>query len=318
MSTTILSTVEPVIPLLRRVRIEGARVRDLARSLAASDMALPAWRGAVFPEADDDRAASVFCTANVINFSFWGAPKWAVTYGGAVYDGTFGLFAALRQAVEEGVPVTDGAYLRDITADDLAHILRGNGVIPMFGERLALLREAGRVLCERYDGSWPAFLKASEGSAVRLVERLTAEMPSFNDVARLDGHEVQFHKRAQLLPAMLCGRFGGRSYGAFRDMGALTIFADYKLPQMLRRCGVLVYEEGLARRVDACEELPSGSREEVEIRAASVWACELIRRACEAWVPGVTAAQVDAALWHAGQRKGPDDRPYHRTRTIFY
>lgn len=318
MSTTILSTVEPVIPLLRHVRIDEVCVRDLARSLAALDMALPAWRGAVFPETDGDRAASVFCTANVINFSFWGAPKWAVAYRGATYDGTFGLFAALRRAVEEGFPVTDGTYLRDLTADDLAHILRGNAVIPMFGERLALLREAGRALCERHGGSWLALLRASEGSAVRLAEMLTTEMPSFNDVAWLDGREVRFHKRAQLLPAMLCGRFGGQSYGAFRDIGALTVFADYKLPQMLRRCGALVYEEGLARRVDACEELPPASREEVEIRAAAVWTCELIRRACEESARGVTAAQIDAALWHAGQQKASDDRPYHRTRTIFY
>lgn len=313
----ILSTIEPIIPLLWHVRIDEARARDLALSLAASDTALPAWRGAVFPEADD-HAAPVFCTANVINFSFWGEPKWAVAYRGGTYDGTFGLFAALRRATEEDLPVTDGAYLRDLTARDLTHVLRGNAVIPMFEERLALLREAGRALCEKHDGSWMAFLKAAEGSAVRLVALLTTEMPSFNDVARIEGREVRFHKRAQLLPAMLCGRFGGRSCGAFRDIGALTIFADYKLPQMLRRFGVLAYEDGLARRVDACVELPAGSREEVEIRAAAVWACELIRRACDESARGVTAAQIDAALWHAGQQKASDDRPYHRTRTIFY
>jgi len=314
----ILSTIEPVIPLLRRVRIDESRARDLARSLASEDLALPEWRGAVFPEADDGQAASVFCTANVVNFSFWGTPKWTVLYRGEAYDGTFGLFAALRRAVEEGFPVTDGAYLRDLTAGDLGRILRGSVVIPMFEERLTLLREAGRALCGRYGGAWLTFLKAADGNAVRLVELLTSEMSSFNDTARIEGREVRFHKRAQLLPAMLCGRFGGRSYGAFRDIGALTIFADYKLPQMLRRFGLLTYDEDLARRVDARVEIPAGSREEVEIRAATVWACERVRRACAEPVPGVTAAQIDAALWHVGQRQTPEERPYHRTRTIFY
>ena len=312
----ILSTIEPVIPLLRHVRIDEAKVLDLARRLASEDLTLPAWRGPVFPEADDETAAAIFCTANVINFSFWGEPKWTVIYRGGAYDGTFGLFAALRRAVEEGRAVTDGAYLRDLTADDLAHVLRGSVVIPMFEARLALLREAGRALCER--GSWLALLQAADGSAVRLVARLTTDFPSFNDAARLDGHTVRFHKRAQLLPAMLCGRFGGQSYGTFGDIGALTIFADYKLPQMLRRFGALAYDGDLARRVDACEEIPSASREEVEIRAATVWACELIRRACDQIVEGVTAPQIDAALWHLGQQKTPDERPYHRTRTIYY
>ena len=318
MGDMILSTIEPIVPLLRHVRIDETNIRDLARALASEDLTLPAWRGPVFPEADDGSTAAIFCTANVINFSFWGEPKWTVAYRGGAYDGTFGLFAALRRAVEEGRPVTDGAYLRDLTADDLAHVLRGSAVIPMFEARLALLREAGRTLCERYDGSWLALLQAADGSAVRLVARLTTEFPSFNDAARLDGHVVRFHKRAQLLPAMLCGRFGGRSYGAFRDLGALTIFADYKLPQMLRRFGALVYDDDLARRVDACEEISPASREEVEIRAATVWACELIRRACVGTLPDVTAPQIDAALWHLGQRKTPDERPYHRTRTIYY
>ena len=117
---------------------------------------------------------------------------------------------------------------------------------------------------------------------------------------------------------MLCGRFGGQSYGTFRDLGALTIFADYKLPQMLRRFGALAYDDDLALRVDAREEIPPGSREEVEIRTATVWACELIRRVCAGTLSDVTAPQIDAALWHLGQRKTPDERPYHRTRTIYY
>ncbi len=101
-------------------------------------------------------------------------------------------------------------------------------------------------------------------------------------------------------------------------MDELTIFADYKLPQVLRHHGVLVYAPELADRIDRLELLAPGSVEEVEIRAATIWACELLRRAIVR-LSGqvVTAAEIDQLLWHLGQ-DAANMRPYHRVRTIFY
>ena len=314
----ILSTIEPVIPLLHHVHIDPERVRNLAVSLARSGLDLPAWRDPVFPKDDDGQTAALFCTANTVNFSFWGEPKWTVTYRGMRYDGTFGLFASFLRALEEGIPIIEGPYLRDLTAEDLRHLFRGNVEIPMFDERLATLREAGWILVEKYEGSWLSLLNAANKSALSLVDLLTKDFPSFNDHAVIDGHAVNFHKRAQLIPAMLYGRFNGSSYGEFKDTEFLSCFADYKLPQILRRFGVISYGADLAHRVDSMIELPPGGREEVEIRAATIWCCELIRSTCSQLVSGAMAVQVDAALWATGQAKDFEDRPYHRTRSIFY
>ena len=42
-------------------------------------------------------------------------------------DGAYGLMAALTRAVEEGIPILEGAYLREMTEERLRHILRGEG-----------------------------------------------------------------------------------------------------------------------------------------------------------------------------------------------
>jgi hypothetical protein len=97
----------------------------------------------------------------------------------------------------------------------------------------------------------------------------------------------------------------------------LTIFADYKLPQILRQYGILEYDTVLASRVDAQELIPAGSEEEVEIRASTVWACELLRRAMQRHGHKMNAMEIDARLWLLAQDAG-DMRPYHRTRTPFY
>jgi hypothetical protein len=74
-------------------------------------------------------------------------------------------------------------------------------------------------------------------------------------------------------------------------------------------------------QIDARVELPAGSEEETEIRAASVQAVELMResirqvhgeRLCPASI------QLDWWLWAAGERTRASDPCHHRTRTIFY
>ena len=87
---------------------------------------------------------------------------------------------------------------------------------------------------------------------------------------------------------------------------------------MLRRLGVLRYAPHLAARIDRLEPLAAGSREEVEIRAATVWAGELMRRELARRCAEVTALHIDYWLWREGQIQGPGIKPYHRTRSIYY
>jgi hypothetical protein len=150
------------------------------------------------------------------------------------------------------------------------------------------------------------------------VDLLIESFPSFRDDALYEGTRVAFHKRAQLAAGMIYQAFGGREWGAFPDMDQLSVYADYKLPQVLRRLGILCYDDELAHRVDNLIALPAGSRMEVEIRAATVWAGELMRQALLPRMPGLTAAHIDFWLWEAGQTKDPTDKPYHRTRTTAY
>ena len=48
------------------------------------------------------------------------------------------------------------------------------------------------------------------------------------------------------------------------------MFADYRVPQILRHIGVLSYNEELAKTIDAETELAYSGKHEVELRAATV------------------------------------------------
>ncbi|MCA9573424.1 MAG: hypothetical protein KC656_36565, partial [Myxococcales bacterium] len=109
-----------------------------------------------------------------------------------------------------------------------------------------------------------------------------------------------------------------RGPGAFHDVDRLTVFADYRLPQVLRGAGLMRLPEPLARRIEAGEVLAEGCPEEVEIRAATVHLGELIRQALSARYPGITALQVDHALWRSGVLGRARLPPFHRCRTTDY
>jgi hypothetical protein len=180
----------------------------------------------------------------------------------------------------------------------------------------------GRYLLDRFDGSFVRLVEAAGQSAERLVE-LLIEMPFFADVVRYgdlgsEGIEVFFFKRAQLTAADLALAFGGRGPGCFRDLDRLTIFADNVVPHVLRVDGVLEYDDDLLERITGEDLIPSGSGQEVEIRACALHAVEWMVCALREAGHDVTAMQLDTLLWNRGRDRRYKSRPRHRTRTVYY
>jgi len=169
------------------------------------------------------------------------------------------------------------------------------------------------------DASFAQIVSAANGNGEALVAEVVRRFPSFDDVATYDGQPVKLYKRAQILISDLHGIFGGQGLGSFTDLDRLTAFADYKIPQVLREAGILVYSDALAATVDRQELIPPGDVREVEIRAATIWSCELLRQALDSPASGASlrAFEVDWLLWSDAQGR-TISKPYHRTRTVFY
>ncbi len=324
----VLRSTLPVVEQGENVWIYRERLEELARSWAQGremdeDLDAALWNEQYHFNDNTERTVNWVLLLDALNFCFWaekGQPRWQIEYQGKTLNGYWAEAASLKRAVEEGIALWDAQYLSSISNQDLAHILRGkegSPPIPLFERRLENAREVGRVLLERYEGQFARLIEQAGGSAPRLAALLAEHFSSFHDVATYRGKEVRFYKRAQICAADLYGTFGGKNWGAFSDIERLTAFADYKLPQVLRYYGVLEYSPVLAVRVDNEELLPAGSEEEVEIRAATIWASELLGREMARQGQPMTPAAIDQRLWLLGQNV-PAMRPYHRTRTIYY
>ncbi len=303
---------------LRSVRINRDRLAAFSSRIDSSDFPERHWDLPFIYPYPDKVGVDYFMLMNALNFCYWGTPKWTMEYKGKTLDGAWGMFAALKRAIDEEIPIHDGPFLAAIGQSEIKQIFRGRGEIPLLEQRITICREVGRVLTDHFNGRFYHLVEAAEGSAVKLVRLLVSYFPSFDDSAEWEGYRLLFYKRAQLAPAILFERWRGTGAGAFNDIGELTASADYKIPQVLRRLEIIEYSAVLARFVDEKRRIPARSREELEIRTATILACEMILQELQPRLRGVTPQAIDRMLWYIGQNKSPDEKPYHLTLTTAY
>jgi hypothetical protein len=223
--------------------------------------------------------------------------------------------ACFERALAEGIPILDANFLSKITRKEAEGIFRSsNGVeIPLLDRRIENMHQAGEVLLEKYDGLFFNLLKKVDFDAIKIVRQVVEDFTSFRDIHELDGEQIYILKRAQIV-AFDIGYLRSSATHQISNTNLLTAFADYKIPQILRMFGILEYSAELAKRVDNYELILSGSREEIEIRSASIWCVELMKQK----MPQYMAGQIDNAIWGLSQDWSDLTKPYHRAYSIYY
>ncbi|KAL6235811.1 hypothetical protein BDW75DRAFT_128083 [Aspergillus navahoensis] len=257
------------------------------------------------PKAKNESTVDFIFTMDLLNFSFWSAEpeekRFAIEYRGKKWTGYWSLVAALQRALDEDIEITNPRFWvneEECTEDLIKHIFRSatDEEMPLLKERLECLREAGRVLCNDFGGSFTNCIYNANHSAAALVNLLAESFSCFRDEVVFQGRRVRLYKRAQILVADLWACFDGNGYGEFQDIDKITMFADYRIPQMLHYLGCLMYSPSLENRIRKQEEIPSGSNWEIELRATSIWCVELIRREIEKQHPEVKSAKTNKSI----------------------
>jgi hypothetical protein len=294
------------------------------------------------PQVADEKAVDWIFLVDTLNFSFWSGPsksggedvpKWEVKYNGKIYTGYFAFCAGVNRAItEEGLDITNPKVFGALTLEDIYRIFRSetSTPIPLAQERVNSLKEVSEVLLSKYSGSFVNCVKASQGSALALLKTVVEDFPCYRDEAPYVYDEntiVTFYKRAQILVADIWACFEGKGLGAFSDINVLTMFADYRIPQVLLHFGAIRYSPDLNKFLEQDLEIPNGDRREVEIRAASIHAVELIREKVQEKLrengqnpDSINAIMIDHFLWDYRREHAQalEKYPYHKTRCIFY
>lgn len=303
----------------RFVRLDREGLEKLAEELRP--LPDPSWVGRYHFRGQEELTLRYLLVLDALNFCFWppagfpeafGTERWSVPGPeGEKLTGYYALSFSLARAAQENPKFFQADRLAKVTAAEVREVL---GEIPLISWRVKALREIGALLL-RFPSA-TAFFMAAKKRAQRVVELLTAHLPMFRDAAVYFGHWIPFYKRAQISVADLWGTFAGKGPGEIHDLSWLTAFADYKLPQILWVKGALRLCPCLAERIRKKEKIAWGSAEEVELRAATVVAVEILVKLLANMGREILPFQVDWLLWNLAQGSLP--LPHHRTLTWAY
>jgi hypothetical protein len=164
----------------------------------------------------------------------------------------------------------------NFTEADVVHQIFHGTTVPLADERARILREMAGTVIDKFNSSFVHLITSANKSAVALLNILTTHFPNFQDHSIYQGHQIHFYKRAQILIGDIYGKFNGKELGEFLDIDQLTMFPDYRVPQILEAEGVFEYSEQL-KAIIMNKEVITDREIEGEIRASSVIAIELIK-----------------------------------------
>ncbi|KAG6617087.1 UPF0553 family protein [Phytophthora cinnamomi] len=300
------------------VRIDPAAVERLAvklgNKLGGDEQGVVTWDSGDFHYFQDvARDGPLTCqyvfVLDALNFCFWPTENMEYEH----------LARGLKMALLRDPRALDAANLAKVTNEIVASWFHPF-TPPQLDERRRKVREVGEVLERFFDGLAINLIKQADFSAVDAIRLVLAYFPGFRDHAVYKGEQVHFYKRAQILVGDVWAAYGRRTSGvaSFHDIGKLTMFADYRVPQVLRPEGVMVYSEELSKMVDSKTEIPAGSEMELEIRAATIQAVEMIHQHMASRGYQLEVIELDWLLWQIGEDNKQELLPHHRTWSIYY
>jgi len=322
----VLESLPPVIEHSRDVRTNIDKLREVASWMAYEELPMPDYQLPFgIGQGSPDDIIDFVMTADAVDTAFTdfsNHTKFQVDYAGRHWSDSDALFACMKRAMDNGIPILDGKYLAKISRADMQKIFAGNIEIPMLDEKMEVWHQIGATLAASYNGRFHNFVRSCPprlyDNGKGLIDRLVKEFPRFNDVSQYDGHTIKFYKLPQLGLWIAYSALRKSNRFPIEDIDRMTAFADYIVPVGLRLMGITSYSEKLEGAINSYQLIPRDSAWEVEIRAHCIYAtallCEEInkKRSPE---NKIIIPQIDARFWLPYHTTS---WPHHLTKTIMY
>ena len=313
----VLSSVSKVISQLSCLEIDIEKLHESAINLSKEDFGINYEGNPNIVPVEYIRKTMLINTLNFVFTDFSTSVKYKIEN----LSDTDAMVYQIDKALIEGVPLTQGHYMRDMDLKEFKRIFTGNIEMPMADEKVEILNNVGDTLVTKYNGDWINFVddgpKKLYDNGEGLVERLVRDFKRFDDHSIFENEKVYFLKLAQLAFWGI-HRELSKSYFFIEDMENMTAFADYIIPVALESFGIVKYSSGLKEKIDSGILVDRDSIEEIEIRSTSIYVTAKLTELINNYKneeEKIIIPQLDFKLWtdfHA------DERPHHLTKTIMY
>jgi len=313
------------------VFVNEKKLIEKARKVALQDFPLPQWKdNYIFPINNKNFVSHIFWH-NVINFCY-GHP-WAEKEDGSIvkfeardvsrkwHSGAYAMGACWYRYFGENEILAEDVLRVFGSLSQTKKFFKGRHHLPLVGERRILLTESAFVLNSYFrgnprnileEGNYRAFGNSDKKGIVNLL------VDNFRLTFGSDKNEIwtenaifvfHFYKRAQLFVLEYNSRAvaSGGQLKPIEDIEEVGPIADYQLPKSYAGERIFSYANSLNEDIKSKEPLESGSKAEVEIRAATVWAqlkeLEIINNIRESKkLPLLHIGHIDNRRWNIGRK----------------
>nr|CAG8522248.1 11629_t:CDS:10 [Entrophospora candida] len=216
---------------------------------------ISSWKkNELHPSIADNKAIDWIFMVDLLNFSFWSeldkeiqsspsSERFSIEYNNNRYTGYWSLCAAINRALEDEIPITTPSFYmseKKLTDNGIRHIFRSatKEEMPLLDERIHSIREAGKVLVEKFGGSFVNCITRANKSAANLLKIITENFNSFCDESNFQGRKGLALKERNLENSMI----------------------------LIKLQCALSYSPSLLNLLESFTLIPHDSRPEIEIR----------------------------------------------------
>ncbi len=297
------------------VTVIPERAQRLAEIMKDFKFELPAWNFPPFyPQSDDfEEMCLYYLVLNSINYCYFDE------YDNRFQDGEHrsSTLAGLR-ITENWEQMKDSQFLVHIDETYLlGELFKAETPISLVKERGEAFREIGLFMRSNPDFTFRKLFAKHYNNAYFVSQMIPTYFSTWKD---------PFFKRAQLFVGMVQGRFQDK-LPFDKGLEELTVFADYRVPQTLHAMGIIRYSPSLLKNISSNQLIPYGSKQELEIRAATIVGTDMLTSNLNEYHDGsLNALHADYLLWSAMRKRdslppgvmSSIDVPHHRTMTTDY
>lgn len=318
----VLSSVLNVVDKFSNLSINENEIEKVADWLAYEEFTFPKNNEIRKNPDDFIRVTMLINTLNFAFTDFVSSTKYEIQNEGSVLSDSEAMFFQIHKTINSGTNLLDGNVMASIKLEQLKKIFTGNIEMPMLQERVEVLNSVGQTLVDKYECDWINFIndgpKKLYSGGEGLIERLVTEFPRFDDSSNYKDINVKLYKLAQLAFWGIHGELSSSNYFKIDDMNSMSAFADYIVPVALNLMKIVSYEEELDVKIKKGVLIERDSNEEIEIRAASIYATAKLTELINARRPEdkfIIIPQLDYRLW---KHYHATHSPHHLTQTIMY
>lgn len=228
-----------------------------------------------------------------------------------MYDGAFAMIHCILNLMKDNK--FNYIKMSKLSFDEFSSYLNGTIEIPLLERRYFDFTSTAGIVAKYMNGNFYEYIKDIQKDK-DLLDIIVNNFPSYEDSLTYKGKDIYFFKRAQLLVSDILHIINYKENISV-DCSNLVGCADYKIPQVMRKLGILVYNDELSALVNNKIEIQKGSEYEVEIRANMLTALDDI---CNSLNNRLLKIDINDIIWLQGQIKDKSTLPYHLTRTTAY